>query len=218
MSEAPPAAPPPAPEQPAVKNRGGLALVVGLAIVGLGVYVLQPTQQAAPQPPPGQTNAPVPGKAAFSQAIMANRTPLKLTPQQIEAIRAARTGRPPIPTMGPDGQPSQAPAAPGAESPEVQAAVRAIQPGVNDCYQQGLKQKADLGGTVTVAFTLHKDPQGGSFAKEGAVADSSLQAPQVEGCIVQQLNQARFPDIKGEGDVQVRYPFKLEPPGEGQPR
>ncbi len=82
---------------------------------------------------------------------------------------------------------------------------------VKYCYDQELQRKPDLGGRITVQFTI---------SPNGAVATSVLQQstvgnPRVENCIVQAVRRWEFPKPLGGGIVIVSYPFVLNAAGGG---
>jgi len=77
---------------------------------------------------------------------------------------------------------------------------------VKFCYEQGLTQRPDLQGRISVKFAI---------APTGAVqfavrAESSLEDPKVDACIVQSVQRWIFPAPDGGGIVIVTYPFVLE--------
>lgn len=82
---------------------------------------------------------------------------------------------------------------------------------VTYCYEQGLKDTPGIRGRIAIAFVI-----GGTGSVKTANVDStSLNAKQVEDCIVMRLKTWKFPVPEGGVDVQVKYPFKLERTGEG---
>ena len=77
---------------------------------------------------------------------------------------------------------------------------------VKFCYEQGLTQRPDLQGRISVKFAI---------APTGAVqfagrAESTLENPKVDECIVQAVRRWIFPAPDGGGIVIVSYPFVLE--------
>jgi hypothetical protein len=110
----------------------------------------------------------------------------------------------------------QAAAPPAAVSPaldatkeDIRAAIHELTPEIRECFNQGLKTNPNLDGKVRVDFVLARAPDGGAYAREGEVGESTLNAPLVEACILSKLQTARFENIHGDGEVRVRYPFKL---------
>lgn len=91
---------------------------------------------------------------------------------------------------------------------DIRKVISDLKPQFTQCYQQGRANDPKVGeGRVTVEFTLKRDVTMGSIPDEGAIAESTLNAPIVEACILEKLRGAKFPEMKGEGSVKVRYPF-----------
>ena len=75
------------------------------------------------------------------------------------------------------------------------------------CYQRELTKNPNLGGKVTVKFTIAKDGQvSAARTKVSSVSNSA-----VEGCLNKTMMQLKFPSPKGEGIVIVSYPFLFAP-------
>jgi hypothetical protein len=96
-----------------------------------------------------------------------------------------------------------------ATKEDIRAAIHELTPEIRECFNQGLKTNPNLDGKVRVDFVLARAPDGGAYAREGEVGESTLNAPLVEACILSKLQTARFENIHGDGEVRVRYPFKL---------
>jgi TonB family protein len=78
---------------------------------------------------------------------------------------------------------------------------------VKYCYEQELTRSPDLGGRITVQFTI---------AASGQVIATQLQSStvgnaRVEGCTVQAVRRWEFPKPLGGGIATVSYPFVLTP-------
>jgi hypothetical protein len=219
-----------APKGPRGIPRAAL-VVVGLAGVGL-LYVAFSNPPPAPKANPGYVQG---GAVMPSGAVARNIT---LSPQQMDRVDAIRMGKR-LQTVDSHGQPlarpmpervqreiaaklaeqqGGKPAAPmdpaqaAVERADILAAMKLIQPQVQDCYQQGLKQTPGLKGAVTLSFTLRAvDGGGGSEAASGEVEASTLSAPLVEACMLSHVQGLAFPALHGAGEVKVRYPFQLSP-------
>ena len=75
------------------------------------------------------------------------------------------------------------------------------------CYQRELTKNPELGGKVTVKFTIAKNGQvSAAKTKVSSVANSA-----VEGCLNKTMMKLQFPAPKGEGIVIVSYPFLFAP-------
>ncbi len=75
------------------------------------------------------------------------------------------------------------------------------------CYQRRLAVQPDLGGKVTLRFTIAND---GSVSA-ASVSRASLEDEQVHSCLVGRFLKMRFPEPKGGGVVSVTYPFVFSP-------
>lgn len=93
---------------------------------------------------------------------------------------------------------------------DIRAAINELKPQIKECFEQGLKANPNLDGTVKVEFVIVGSPDGGgAYAREGEINDSSLAAPLVEACILSKIQTAKFKAIQGNGEVRVKYPFRL---------
>lgn len=84
----------------------------------------------------------------------------------------------------------------------IQRVIRRHVAAVRFCYQRALAKDPKLAGKAVVRFVI--DPDGKVSAAE--IRDSSLKAPEVEGCILKRVRSWRFPQPEG-GAVRVAYPF-----------
>ena len=77
------------------------------------------------------------------------------------------------------------------------------------CYEQELTKKADLGGRVSVQFTIAATGQ----VVASVLQTSTMGSPRVEQCVVQAVRRWEFPKPLGGGLVIVSYPFAFTPAG-----
>jgi len=213
-------------------RRLGLVVVTVLVLAAGAWFGLRGTREDSTSQEPGERSGGVaePGAPSPTPSLAAPGEPGAPRPQGVTTPKPAPApgpeagpAQPPVPA--PSGAaPSAAaePASPGSagqEAPpsnavankeDIRAAIRALIPEVRRCYEQGLKQRPDLSGTVRVDFTLSRAPDGGAYAKEGEIGDTTLTAPFVEACILSALQTAHFQELKGSGEVRVRYPFKFD--------
>jgi TonB family protein len=92
----------------------------------------------------------------------------------------------------------------------IRRVIRSHQNEVRACYDRALLQRPDLGGRVTVQFTL--DGHGDVVA--AVVQQSTLGAPPLEQCIAAAVRRWKFPSADGGGIVVASYPFVLVPSDE----
>jgi hypothetical protein len=71
------------------------------------------------------------------------------------------------------------------------------------CFDRELQKDPSLGGKLTIRFTIAKD---GSVS-QARTHSSTVGSPAVEACVTQRFYQMAFPEPKGGGIVEVRYPF-----------
>jgi TonB family protein len=88
----------------------------------------------------------------------------------------------------------------------VRQTLRNAFPAFRGCYELGLAARADLGGRVTLQFSIAPD---GSTRNATAVC-TSLPDPAVVNCVVGAATRFRFPPSE-HGAASVTYPVLLEP-------
>ncbi len=106
--------------------------------------------------------------------------------------------------------------APGAKvrAEDVQRAVAEARAPIVDCYEQALAQNPELGGTLKVEFTLVAQDGVGRLNDAKIVddeEDGAVNHPFLAMCALGALAKLEFPAPEGEGEVTVKYPFKLSP-------
>jgi hypothetical protein len=72
------------------------------------------------------------------------------------------------------------------------------------CYDAELARDHELKGGITMTWWI--TPQG--TVRDAAVAGSTMQSPNVESCIVAELQSWTFPTSEGPTHVRA-YPFKF---------
>lgn len=87
--------------------------------------------------------------------------------------------------------------------------MQALMPLVKECYENTLRERPSLEGTLSVSFTIVAEPElGGLVAdskieKEGStIADEGMRE-----CVQETMYGAKFPAPPGGGEVHVTYPF-----------
>jgi hypothetical protein len=86
--------------------------------------------------------------------------------------------------------------------------IRRKLPQIKYCYEKQLIVKPALSGTVVTQFQI--SPKG---VVQGASA-SGIGDKSVEDCVSDAIQSIQFPEPKGGGYVNVRYPFTFQPTGE----
>ena len=80
---------------------------------------------------------------------------------------------------------------------------------VRACYERALKDNPGLRGDMTIHFVL--DPEGKVKKAELNVERSTLRAPDVVACAVEELKKMPFPPSSRGMETSVNYPFNLNP-------
>jgi TonB family protein len=98
---------------------------------------------------------------------------------------------------------------PGMDRAEIARVIRQHQAAIRACYETGLHQAPDLEGKVAVTFVI----DGSGAVASVQVAESSLEHPGVEACMLQRIGSWRFPEPRGGGQVTVNFPWIFRPAG-----
>lgn len=99
--------------------------------------------------------------------------------------------------------------APGYDRDLVLKVVRKHQNEIRYCYESELQKHPELGGKITVEWTI-----GSSGAVESAaVAESGLANANVEACIVQRIRRWNFPEPPGGQEVAITFPWVFQVAG-----
>jgi serine/threonine-protein kinase len=114
-------------------------------------------------------------------------------------------GKPRADVANPDAA-AAAQAKPTLDIAATRASVRSQIRPVQQCYERGKMDDANLRGSVTVRITIATN---GSVAN-AQVASSTLGAPEVERCITHEVASWQFPRPAGEAPVAFSYPFTFE--------
>ena len=95
---------------------------------------------------------------------------------------------------------------PSLDVKAVRAAVRSQIGPIQQCYERAKMDDASLRGSVTAHILVATN---GSVAKV-QISGSTLNAPQVEGCITREITRWRLPRPSGDSAVAFLYPFVFE--------
>lgn len=91
-------------------------------------------------------------------------------------------------------------------------ALREAHPKMLDCYEQGLRQRADLEGRVTLLLAVEaRDGVGRVVDAEPEESETSLDSVFVQSCLLDVLSGIDFPAPPGGGSVTMRYPLTFRP-------
>jgi hypothetical protein len=94
------------------------------------------------------------------------------------------------------------------EKEQVAETVRNHQVDIKTCYDESLKKKPDVAGTINVDITVAPSGQ----VAEAKLHDSTAKFPQLETCIVGKIKAWQFPKPDGTGNFSFTFPFVLNVP------
>jgi hypothetical protein len=91
----------------------------------------------------------------------------------------------------------------------IRAAIRELVPLVRECYENALRDQPDLGGRLTVEFSIAGEPEIGGVVTESRIAgtDAGALHAGLEECVRETMYGLKLDAPAGGGTVQVRYPF-----------
>ncbi len=89
---------------------------------------------------------------------------------------------------------------------EIQRVINGYRSQIAQCYEDGLKQNAQLQGKVLVEWNI----DAGGRVTRVRIRSTELQAPNVERCLIKRVQSWTFPKPIGGGTVTVVYPFVLQ--------
>lgn len=85
---------------------------------------------------------------------------------------------------------------------------RVVRQHVNEvrfCYEQGLQERPDLAGRVTLSFVVSE-----GRVSTASIASTSIASEHVESCLTSAVRRWTFPAADGGGTTLVTYPFVLD--------
>ena len=92
----------------------------------------------------------------------------------------------------------------------IQGAVQSSLDDIKECYDQWLRLEPDVAGSVVVTFTITPvDAERGEITAI-EVADSDLDHPFIEGCVLNVFSDMPFEAPEDGGEVQVNYPLMFD--------
>lgn len=95
----------------------------------------------------------------------------------------------------------------GLDRAVIEATIAKYLSEIRACYEEGLRRKPDLTGTVTVAFEIN----GMGRLNHARVKSSTLGDPSVEACMTGRMMDWQFPQPRGGVTVKANHPFALRP-------
>ena len=163
--------------------------------------------------------------ATLSGCQLFNEAPAEAPPPKVVLAPSEPAPLPPEETPPPE---SPAPAAPAEAKPVepgitrtgaptrgklpkavIDEKLKSAGPGIQACYERGLKAQPDLHGDVDIDFVVA--PDGKVAHASAAEGDNALGHEPTVDCILAEIRKLTFPEPSG-GRVFINYPLHLEPP------
>ncbi len=98
----------------------------------------------------------------------------------------------------------------GLSKEEIGRVIRRYLSQIKYCYEKELTRNPNLNGKIVTSFTIG----GTGKVTDCDVAETSLNDPTVEDCVVKIIKRIQFPQPKGGGIVLVSYPFIFQSSGQ----
>ena len=91
----------------------------------------------------------------------------------------------------------------------IRASIRELVPLVKECYENALLERPDLGGKLTVEFSIAGEPAIGGVVAESRIVgtDAGTLHAGLEECVRETMYGLKLEAPAGGGIVKVRYPF-----------
>ena len=91
----------------------------------------------------------------------------------------------------------------------IRASIRELVPLVKECYENALLERPDLGGKLTVEFSIAGEPEIGGVVAESRIVgtDAGTLHAGLEECVRETMYGLKLEAPAGGGIVKVRYPF-----------
>jgi len=98
-----------------------------------------------------------------------------------------------------------------AQKAYIRERVREIVPFVRECYDDALARDPELGGRVTVSFTIEGEPDVGGVIGTSDVdeAETTVDDPEFVACVEETMYTIEVAPPAGGGAVLVRFPFEF---------
>lgn len=97
----------------------------------------------------------------------------------------------------------------GLDKDVVMSVIRRHQSEIKFCYEKELQQNAKLAGKIAVTWTI--DASG--TISDAQVAESGIDNPNVEACMLERIRRWKFPEPKGGGVVVITFPWVFHAAG-----
>lgn len=85
----------------------------------------------------------------------------------------------------------------------IQHVVRSNRDAIRDCYESELIQNPELAGYILTQWTISAS----GIVVSARAIETTLDSPEVELCIAEEIKTWTFPEIESGGIVRVNYPF-----------
>ena len=218
---------PTTPDPPLNRPLPLLILALGIAIAGAGLFLVL---LLAPAEPPAELTAP-PTRAITKQGPASRAHPPRHDggppPPGASAPGPGRSGSAASSPRGSDDYGKPAPL--GQDEPSdgdeqgggdpdptvwptssegIKGAIAESLPRIRRCYEQALAADPDMGGTITVAFTIGTTDtaSGVGTVLDAGIADATIEQTTMDDCLLDAMESLQF-DPPVEGEIEINYPF-----------
>lgn len=99
----------------------------------------------------------------------------------------------------------------------IRGAVKSRIDPIKHCYEQWLKLEPDIAGSVVVTFTVAAGEDGAGEVIDLDLADSELEHPFIEGCVLNVFQDLPFEPPEDGEQVEIKYPLMFDSDGEESP-
>jgi len=217
-----------------------VALIVGVAAAGAGFFVLmagsgsasveapapavvvkqaQPVSMPAPVPQPSAPSSdpsvePVGVEPTREPPSTASRLARDLEREKIWAALRREHNLKPAAPGSPAPTESEAAKLPEIKPEYVREAIREqLMPIALECYNTALRQNPELGGQITVKFTIIGEDEIGGVVESAEIDDeeTTLDSEFLRECMRESVMAVTFDPPPNSGRVDVTYPFMFEP-------
>ncbi len=97
-----------------------------------------------------------------------------------------------------------------ASADGIQGAIGESLPKIRRCYERALEQHPDMGGSITVSFTIGtRDTAAGvGTVLDAGIADATIEQETMDDCLLDAMEDLQF-DPPADGEMTIRYPFRF---------
>ncbi len=91
---------------------------------------------------------------------------------------------------------------------EIESVIKAHLSEIKICYERSLQGNKGLSGKIVTQFVIGSDGR----VTSASISESGVHLSELENCVISNLKLWEFPKPRGNGSVNVYYPFTFSPP------